>query len=126
MLRSQLKFWRQEIGSLGGALSECANSNGAITQKKKQLGKEKMIWKPSTLNSLLASPESLASLSLFLLVRFSLISEGLFILFCQNNMSHEMLHHVELQIFFELLHMFDLVWIWNLNWIWIENPRENK
>jgi hypothetical protein len=24
-------------------------------------------------------------------------------------MSHEMLHHVELQIFFELLHMFDLV-----------------
>jgi hypothetical protein len=41
-------------------------------------------------------------------------------------MSHEMLHHVELQIFFELLHMFDLVWIWNLIWIWIENPRENK
>jgi hypothetical protein len=27
----------------------------------------------------------------------------------QNNVSHEMLHHVELQIFFELLHMFDLV-----------------
>jgi hypothetical protein len=24
-------------------------------------------------------------------------------------MSHEMLHHVEFQIFFELLHMFDLV-----------------
>jgi hypothetical protein len=24
-------------------------------------------------------------------------------------MSHEMLHHAELQIFFELLHMFDLV-----------------
>jgi hypothetical protein len=24
-------------------------------------------------------------------------------------MSHEMLHHVELQIFFELLHMFDLI-----------------
>jgi hypothetical protein len=35
-------------------------------------------------------------------------------------MSHEMLHHAELQIFFELLHMLDLVWIW------IENPRENK
>ena len=49
------------------------------------------------------------SLSLFLLVWSSLISEGLFILFCQNNMSHEMLHHAELQIFFELLHMFDLV-----------------
>jgi hypothetical protein len=24
-------------------------------------------------------------------------------------LSHEMLHHVEFQIFFELLHMFDLV-----------------
>jgi hypothetical protein len=41
-------------------------------------------------------------------------------------MSHEMLHHAELKIFFELLHMFELVWIWNLVWIWIENPRENK
>jgi hypothetical protein len=41
-------------------------------------------------------------------------------------MSYEMLHHAELQIFFELLHMFDLVWNWNLVWIWIENPRENK
>jgi hypothetical protein len=30
-------------------------------------------------------------------------------LFFQNNTSHEMLHHAELQIFFELLHMFDLV-----------------
>jgi hypothetical protein len=35
-------------------------------------------------------------------------------------MSHEMSHHAELKIFFELLHMFELVWIW------IENPRENK
>jgi hypothetical protein len=26
-------------------------------------------------------------------------------------MSHEMLHHAELKIFFELLHMFDLVGI---------------
>jgi hypothetical protein len=42
-LRSQLKFWRQQIGSLGGVLSGCAKSNGAITQKKKQAGKEKMI-----------------------------------------------------------------------------------
>jgi hypothetical protein len=49
------------------------------------------------------------SLSLFLLGRFSLISEGLIILFCQNSMSHEMLHHAELQIFFELFHMLDLV-----------------
>jgi hypothetical protein len=52
---------------------------------------------------------SLVSLSLFLFGRISLISEGLFILFFPNNMGHEMLHHVELQIFFELLHMFDLV-----------------
>jgi hypothetical protein len=40
---------------------------------------------------------SLVPLSRFLLGRFSLISEGLIILFCQNNMSHEMLHHVELK-----------------------------
>jgi hypothetical protein len=43
------------------------------------------------------------------LIRVSLISEGLFILFCPKHMSHEMLHHVEPQLFFELLHMFDLV-----------------
>jgi hypothetical protein len=48
-------------------------------------------------------------LSLSLLVRVSLFSEGLFILFLTKHMSHEMLHHVEPQIFFELLHMFDLV-----------------
>jgi hypothetical protein len=41
-------------------------------------------------------------------------------------MSHEMLHHDEIQIFFELLHMFEIIWIWNLVWIWIENPREIK
>jgi hypothetical protein len=53
---------------------------------------------------------SLSSFSLsFFFGRFSLISEGLIILFCQNNMSHEMLHHAELQKFFEWLHMFDLV-----------------
>jgi hypothetical protein len=55
ILRSQLKFWRQQIESLGGAVSRCAKSNGAITQKK-QPRKEKMIWEPSTLNSLLAQP----------------------------------------------------------------------
>jgi hypothetical protein len=49
------------------------------------------------------------SLSLSLLVRISTNSEGLFILFFTKQMSHEMLHHVEFQIFFELLHMFDLV-----------------
>jgi hypothetical protein len=42
-LRSQRKFWRQQIGSLGGTPSGCAKSNGAITQKKKQPGKEKII-----------------------------------------------------------------------------------
>jgi hypothetical protein len=57
--------------------------------------------------------------SLPLLIRVSLISEGLFILFFPKHVSYEMLHHVEPQIFFELLHMVDLVWIWNLIWIWI-------
>jgi hypothetical protein len=54
---------------------------------------------------------SLVSLSLFTFARISLISEGLIVLFFQKHTSHEMLHHVELQIFFELLHMFELVWI---------------
>jgi hypothetical protein len=35
-------------------------------------------------------------------------------------MRHEMLHHAEFKILFDLLHMFELVWIW------IEAPRENK
>jgi hypothetical protein len=43
------------------------------------------------------------------LVRVSLISEGVFTLFLAKHVSHEMLHHVEPQIFFELLHMVDLV-----------------
>jgi hypothetical protein len=43
ILRSQLKFWRQQIGSLGEVPSGCAKSNGVTTKKKKQLGKEKMI-----------------------------------------------------------------------------------
>jgi hypothetical protein len=34
-------------------------------------------------------------------------------------MSHDMLHHVELKIFFEVLHKFEFIWIWNLVWIWI-------
>jgi hypothetical protein len=37
------KPMRQQIESLGGTPSECAKSNGATTQKKKQPGKEKMI-----------------------------------------------------------------------------------
>jgi hypothetical protein len=52
---------------------------------------------------------SLSSFTLSFFCRIRLIWEGLFILFCPNHMSHEMLHHVELQVFFELLHMFDLV-----------------
>jgi hypothetical protein len=49
------------------------------------------------------------SLSLFLLATIKLIRRWINYLFCQNNMSHEMLHHAELKIFFELLHMFELV-----------------
>ena len=49
-----------------------------------------------------------------------------------------MLHHAELKIFFEVLHMFEFIWIWNLIWIWnwkpyrkeiekeLENPEKNK
>jgi hypothetical protein len=48
---------------------------------------------------------TLVFLSLSLLVRVSLISEGLSILFLTKQVSHEMLHHVEFQIFFELLHV---------------------
>jgi hypothetical protein len=34
-------------------------------------------------------------------------------------MSHDMMHHAELKIFFEVLHKFEFIWIWNLVWIWI-------
>jgi hypothetical protein len=34
---------------------------------------------------------------------------GVNYLFCQNNVGHELLHHTEPKIFFELMHMFDLV-----------------
>jgi hypothetical protein len=37
-------------------------------------------------------------------------------------MSHDMLHHAELKILFEVLHMFESIWIWNLFWIWIWKP----
>jgi hypothetical protein len=33
-------------------------------------------------------------------------------------MSHDMLHHAEFKIFFEVLHKFEFIWIWNLVWIW--------
>jgi hypothetical protein len=33
-----------------------------------------------------------------------------------------MLHHAELKIFFEVLHLFEFIWIWNLIWIWIWEP----
>jgi hypothetical protein len=29
--------------------------------------------------------------------------------FCQNLMSYDMLHHAELKIFFEVLHMFEFI-----------------
>jgi hypothetical protein len=54
-------------------------------------------------------PLSLSSLSLFLLARIKLLTIGINYLFCQNNVSHEMLHHAELKIFSELMHMFELV-----------------
>jgi hypothetical protein len=53
-------------------------------------------------------------------------------------MGHDMLHHGELKIFFEVLHMFEFIWIWNLIWIWnwksyrkeiekeLENPEKKK
>jgi hypothetical protein len=54
---------------------------------------------------------SLDSLSLFsLLSRISLKLEGFNYLFCcQNIMSYDMLHHAELKIFFEVLHMFEFI-----------------
>jgi hypothetical protein len=41
-------------------------------------------------------------------------------------MGHDMLHHAELKIFFEVLHMFELIWIWNLVWIWIWKPYRKR
>jgi hypothetical protein len=52
---------------------------------------------------------SLSSLSLFLLARIELIRRWINYLFCQNNMSYEMLQHAELKVFFKFLHMFELV-----------------
>jgi hypothetical protein len=43
------------------------------------------------------------------LVRIRLIRRGVNYLFCQNNVSQELLHHVESKILFELMHMFDFV-----------------
>jgi hypothetical protein len=40
--------------------------------------------------------------------------------------SHDLLHHVEPKLFFDLMHKFKFVWIWNLVWIWFEIYRENK
>jgi hypothetical protein len=37
-----------------------------------------------------------------------------------------MLHHVELKIFFEVLHKFEFIWIWNLVWIWIWKPYRKR
>jgi hypothetical protein len=41
-------------------------------------------------------------------------------------MSHDMLHHAELKIFFEVLHKFEFIWIWNLVWIWIWKPYRKR
>jgi hypothetical protein len=53
---------------------------------------------------------SLDSFSLFLfLIRDSLNWWRLIIYFCQNHMSHDMLHHAEFKIFFEVLHKFEFI-----------------
>jgi hypothetical protein len=44
-----------------------------------------------------------------LLFFFTLYYWRLIIYFCQNIMSHDMLHHAELKIFFEVLHKFEFV-----------------
>jgi hypothetical protein len=41
-------------------------------------------------------------------------------------MGHDMLHHNELKIFFEVLHMFEFIWIWNVIWIWIWIPYKKE
>ena len=41
-------------------------------------------------------------------------------------MSHDMLHHAELKIFFEVLHKFEFIWIWNLVEFGFENPIEKN
>jgi hypothetical protein len=52
---------------------------------------------------------SLVSLPLVsLLIRIKLIRRGIKYLFCQNNVSHEMLHHDEPKLFFCLMHMFEM------------------
>jgi hypothetical protein len=60
------------------------------------------------------------------LIRIKSIREGLIIYFVKTYGSHELLHHAEPKLFFELMHMFELVWIWNLVWIRFETHRENK
>jgi hypothetical protein len=53
---------------------------------------------------------SLDSLSFSLLSRNSLKLEGFNYLFLAKTfMSHDMLHHAELKIFFEVLHMFEFI-----------------
>jgi hypothetical protein len=41
-------------------------------------------------------------------------------------MSHDMFHHVELKIFFEVLHKFEFIWTSNLVWIWIWKPYRKR
>jgi hypothetical protein len=41
--------------------------------------------------------------------RIKLISEGVIIYFCQNYVSHKLLHHAEPKLPFKLMHMFELV-----------------
>jgi hypothetical protein len=45
----------------------------------------------------------------FLLCRISLKLGDLIIYFCQNILGHDMLHHAELKISFEVLHKFEFI-----------------
>jgi hypothetical protein len=51
----------------------------------------------------------LSSLYLSLLARIRLIRSGINYLFCNNNVSHELLHHVEPKLSFCLMHMLEMV-----------------
>src|SRR3954463_4654264 len=56
MKRSLSRFLRLQKESQGQRLSSFAKCNGIITPKRKQHGKEKMIFGKSTLTYLLANP----------------------------------------------------------------------
>jgi hypothetical protein len=52
---------------------------------------------------------SLSLVFLSLLATIKLIKSGFNYLFCQNNVSHELLHHAEPKLSFCLMHMFEII-----------------